>query len=47
MPTIPENSMEETSNEPPTQAPVTSAGFHHGSEYHPRGTGRPATMPPG
>ncbi|MFP5405273.1 MAG: hypothetical protein ACLGHY_02650, partial [Gammaproteobacteria bacterium] len=28
-------------------APATSAGRHQGSEYQPRGTGRPATMPPG
>ena len=28
-------------------APATNAGFHHGSEYQPAGTGRPATRPPG
>jgi Bacterial cadherin-like domain/Right handed beta helix region len=36
-----------SSTEPKPHAPATSAGFHHGSEYQPAGTGRPATRPPG
>ncbi|SHT41202.1 Uncharacterised protein [Mycobacteroides abscessus subsp. abscessus] len=44
---MPEKSELNSSAEPTPQAPATRAGFHHGSEYQPAGTGRPATVPPG
>ena len=44
---MPENSASKSSTEPTPHAPATSAVFHHGSEYQPAGTGRPATRPPG
>jgi hypothetical protein len=44
---MPENIASNNSTEPMPQAPARNAGFHHGSEYQPAGTGRPATRPPG
>ena len=47
LPCMPENIASNSSTDPIPHAPATSAGFHHGSEYQPAGTGRPATRPPG
>ena len=44
---MPENIAENRNIDPSPQAPATRAGFHHGSEYQPAGTGLPATRPPG
>ncbi len=44
---MPLNIMENSSTEPMVHMPVRSADCHHGSEYQPAGTGRPATLPPG
>ena len=46
-PDIPENIEVNRSAEPTPHAPPINAERHHGSEYQPWGTGRPATVPPG
>ena len=40
-------SASKTSAPPMPHAPAVSAVLHQGSEYHPVGTGRPETRPPG
>ena len=46
VPTIPVNNASNSSTDPKAlEAPAYNEGFHHGSEYQPAGTGRPATRP--
>ena len=44
---MPANIMLNIIIEPIIHTPVCRAEAHQGSEYHPAGTGRPATTPPG